>query len=173
MKESVRIKEFRVGNYVVGDHPWSLGKVIETTSTGFPPGGNVGVEFKNQFSGKYIKRTSIDNLRPIPLTEKLIERGLCEDFRRVDRKDGRIEFEIPCEVLPGVYGVRNWSLLEDEEDKNKWWLSAGTGSYITLVKSLHHLQNLFFDLEGVELSIYDDQIDGLIKSKELWKKIKD
>lgn len=172
MKDRDIIIGVRVGNFVMCGKSGCLGKVVSIENCGFD-GGRVSIAVGDiSINGFY---TFIDEeyIMPIPLTVELINYALSGVFQKAERADGRTEFEIPCEVLPGVYGVRNWSLVEDDEEQGKWWLTAGTGSYITEVKSLHHLQNIFLDLEGVELSIYDDQIDGLIKSKELWKKIKD
>lgn len=165
MKMSNRIEEYRVGNYVVCPKLGSLGKVISITATAFPPGGTLSVNVWNQFSGDHIKQISINYIRPIPLTAELIECVLTDDFARVDCDSRPTEFEIPREVLPGVWGARNWCLAEDEEVENKWWISAGLGYILTEVKSLHHLQNLFYDLEGKELSIRERRLKHFVKTK--------
>ena len=168
MKMSNRIEEYRVGNYVVCPKLGSLGKVISITATAFPPGGTLSVNVWNQFSGDHIKQISINYIRPIPLTEDLLEYALSDVFRRAepDYKYSPTEYEIPREVLPGIWGTANWSLVEDEEEQGKWWLSAGTGSLLTVVRNLHHLQNLFCDLEGEEMTVDKGQVDRILKEQE-------
>lgn len=164
MKTSNRIEEYRAGNYVACAKLGSFGKITSTTATAFPPGGTLAVDVWNKYRGDYIKRISIDYIQPIPLTEELIGYALSDVFQRVECDHRPAEFEIPKEVLPGIMGTANWSLVEDEDEKGKWWLSAGVGSILTQVKSLHHLQNLFFDLEGEELEIDKNVLKSLIRN---------
>lgn len=158
------MEEYRAGNYVTCAKLGSFGKVVSTTATAFPPGGMLAVDVWNKYRGNYIKQIFIDYIQPIPLTEELIEYALGDVFRRVDCDYKPTEFEIPKEVLPGIMGAANWSLVEDEYEKGKWWLSAGVGSILTQVKTLHHLQNLFFDLEGEELEIDKNVLKKFIRS---------
>ena len=165
MKESNRVEEFRVGNYVISAKSGSLGKVVSTYG-GLGENGVV-IEIGDILTGGYTSFVKDEDIRPIPLTEGLLEDVLSDVFQKAecDYKYRPTEYEIPREVFPGVFGTANWSLVEDDEERGKWWLSAGTGSLLTVVKSLHHIQNLFYDLEGKELSIRERRLKNFIKTK--------
>lgn len=163
MKTSNRIEEFRVGNFVTCGKSGYLGEIIQIKSD--IGGYEFVVDACNHCNSRFTASFDISNIRPIPLTAELIECVLTNDFSRKDNDLKPTEFEIPCEVVPGIWGVRNWSLTEDDEEENKWWLSAGLGYAITEVKSLHHLQNIFYDLEGKELSISERRLKNFIKTK--------
>lgn len=172
MKERDIIIGVRAGNYVMCGKTGSLCKVVSVESGGFD-GGRVSVTVGDILINGFYTFIDAEDIMPIPLTVELINYALSGVFQKAERADERTEFEVPCEVLTGVYGVRNWSLIEDEEEKDKWWLTAGTGSYLTEVKSLHHLQNIFFDLEGREMTIYEYKIERVLSDKEKWGKVKD
>lgn len=172
MRKSNRVEEIRVGNYIKCARSGILGKVVSIQNGGFD-GGRVSIAVGDILINGFYTSVDAEYIMPIPLTVELINYALSGVFQKVERADERTEFEVPCEVLPGIYGVRNWSLIEDEEEKDKWWLTAGYGCYITEVKSLHHLQNLFYDLEGREMTIYEYKIERVLRDKETWGKVKD
>lgn len=163
MKKSNRVEEFRVGNYVVSAKSGSLGKVVSTCG-GLGENGVV-IEIGDIITG-YTSFVKDEDIRPIPLTEGLLEDALSDVFQKAECDYKPTEYEIPREVLPGVFGTANWSLVEDDEERGKWWLSAGTGSLLTVVKSLHHIQNLFYDLEGKALTVYEYQINRILKTEK-------
>lgn len=163
MRKSNRVEEVRVGNYVISAKSGSLGKVVSTYG-GLGENGVV-IEVGDILTGGYTSFVKGEDIRPIPLTAELIDCVLTDDFARKDYDWRPTEYEIPREVFSGVFGTANWSLVEDDEERGKWWLSAGTGSLLTVVKSLHHLQNLFYDLEGKELSIRERRLKNFIKTK--------
>ena len=163
MKKSNRVEEFRVGNYVVSAKSGSLGKVVSTCG-GLGENGVV-IEIGDIITG-YTSFVKDEDIRPTPLTEGLLEDALSDVFQKAECDYKPTEYEIPREVLPGVFGTANWSLVEDDEERGKWWLSAGTGSLLTVVKSLHHIQNLFYDLEGEKLAVYEYQVNRYLKKQE-------
>lgn len=166
MKKSNSVGEYRVGNYVINEKSGNLGVVAYTIGGA---GENSAVILVGDYSNDGCTVFVEDkDVQPIPLTEELLEYALSNVFQRADsyNESSPTEFEIPCEVLPGIWGTSNWSLVEDEEEQGKWWLSAGTGCFLTVVRSLNHLQNLFYDLEGEELTIDKDQVVRILKKPE-------
>lgn len=167
MKKSNRIEEYCVGNYAISAKSGSLGVVV--SMVGGIGAKGVVILVGDYFHDGYTEFVRDEDIRPIPLTEELLEYALSNVFQRADSYNeySPTEFEIPREVLPGIWGTSNWSLVEDEEEQGKWWLSAGTGSLLTVVRSLNHLQNLFYDLEGEELTIDEDQVVRILKKQEI------
>lgn len=163
MKTSNRIEEYRVGNYVACDKSGYLGEIIQIKSD--VGGYEVVIEACNHYNDRFTTTLDVSSIRPIPLTEDLIECVLTDDFSRKDFDSRPIEFEIPYKVLPDVWIARDWKLTK-RGDKNNWWISFGLGHFITEVMSLHHLQNIFYDLEGKELSIRERRLKQFIKTKD-------
>lgn len=166
MKKSNMVEEYRVGNYVINGKSGSFGVVVSMVG-GIGEKGVV-ILVGDYFHDGYTEFVKDEDIRPIPLTEELLEYALSNVFQRADSYNeyDPTEFEIPREVLPGIYGTSNWSLVEDEEEQGKWWISAGTGSLLTMVRGLHHLQNLFYDLEGEELTIDKDQVVRILNKNK-------
>lgn len=67
MKESNRVEEFRVGNYVISAKSGSLGKVVSTYG-GLGENGVV-IEIGDILTGGYTSFIKDEDIRPIPLTE--------------------------------------------------------------------------------------------------------
>lgn len=138
MKESNIIEEFRVGNYIECDYPLHLGKITQIKRAIGET--KLGVKAYNVFDDIFEVPFDVSEIRPIALTESLIDSALFFQKMECDNRDDQVIFEIPG---------TNWSLEEDKDKKNKWWLTTRDGStIITEVKSLHHLQNIYLDLEG-------------------------
>lgn len=166
MKKSNSVGEYRVGNYVINEKSGNLGVVAYTIGGA---GENSAVILVGDYSNDgYTVFVEDKDVQPIPLTEELLEYALSDVFRRAepDHEYSPTEYKIPREVFPGIWGAANWSLVEDEEEQGKWWLSAGTGCFLTVVRSLNHLQNLFYDLEREELTIDKDQVVRILKKQE-------
>ena len=92
MKKSNRVEEFRVGNYVESAKSGSLGKVVSTCG-GLGENGVV-IEIGDIITG-YTSFVKDEDIRPIPLTEGLLEDALSDVFQKAECDYKPTEYEIP------------------------------------------------------------------------------
>lgn len=128
----IQANELRVGNWVSA----IANKQQQITAIN-PPYCSVTTQSWDSFH--------ISNLTPIPLTPEILEK---------------------CGFVKGLdtFGLKNWFINylgfalsnapDDVENPNDWYLKQDIDKpqYITFVKSLHQLQNLYFALTGEELT---------------------
>ena len=85
------------------------------------------------FSDLYLGEDYIEDYHPIPITQqRLIDLGF-EDI-------GGHEYQIDHDLI-----------VENEYTENGFWNFVYGNAYITRIKSVHQLQNLYFAITGKEL----------------------
>lgn len=124
----IDIKELRIGNWVSAcdGSRWMVETIKPETISGYMYSNNLlnDVQEKNRSV-----EIHDENLNPIPLSEKLL---------------------LKCRFEPRNSGIKTYynPLLELDHD-----FKLMRVDYNIQVKSLHQLQNLYFDLTGQELEV--------------------
>ena len=126
----MKANELRIGNYIEFDS--SVRTLVKEDEQGFIEVRSIGESGVNEWSD-YGASGCVSNPKPIPLTEEwLIKFGF--------EKQNAMFYE---------FNKHQIRLIGDEVP---YWIDS---SYITNIKHVHQLQNLYFALTGEELKIND------------------
>lgn len=138
-------KELRIGNLIYPGNSMHNAEVAEVYGI---VGGEVKFFATNALGQKYLVSGLISLSRPVILTEEWLLRG---GIRRIkEDHEGEGGFDIP--------DLDGWPIRLIEHSIGGFSLEVNDEYQIAEIKYVHHLQNIYFDLKGEDLTFSDKQV---------------